>query len=432
MGGRLVILGNGGAAVSAARAARLSGYEGEIRMVSDTADASFNPMLGPYYLKGHIPWEGCFPFGSGFYREYDITCSFGASVELLNPVNQEVTLAGGKRLSYDRCLIATGASPGIPPISGLKNSSRTFVLRTAASVKSLEKVMSASRKAVVLGASFVGLKVAEILKKRGIGVVLLDVVDQLLPRGAHPEVAALLKTYLENRGVDVRLDCTMEGMEGAREGVVCRFSDSIIEEADFVVVCTGVRPNTGFVSPEQVDMDQAILVDVQMRTSAPNLYAAGDASRGRNLLSGNSEWFGTWQNACYQGRTAGHNMAGGDAAYYGSLQENISPFFEWIYAQVGDVLGKGPDSRHITFGNPGDRGYGLLAFENDVLVGTNLINCTELAGLLRRAIIRKARWSEHLESWGETLAADTFALFLRSVMPVETRHTGVLLKGKGL
>jgi NADPH-dependent 2,4-dienoyl-CoA reductase/sulfur reductase-like enzyme len=399
MGGRLVILGNGGAAVSAAIAARLSEYKGEICMVSDTAEDSFNPMLGPYYLKGRIPWERCFPFGSAVYHDYTLTPVFGEPVDFLDPVNREVTLGRGKRLSYDQCLIATGASPVIPPVPGLKNSSRTFVLRTAASVRSLEKVIATSKKAVVLGASFVGLKVAEILNKRGIQVVLLDVVDQVLPRGAHPEAAALLRKYFENKGVDVRLGCTMEGMEGAGDGVVCQFSDSIMEEADFVVICTGVRPNMGFVDPKQVDIDQAILVDEQMQTSAPNLYAAGDVSQGRNLLSGKKEWFGTWQNACYQGRTAGKNMAGGDAAYHGSIQENISPFFEWTYAQIGDISGKNPDSRHICFGNPADEGYGLLALEDSTLVGANLINCTHFAGLARRSIIRKEHWSDYLDAF---------------------------------
>jgi NADPH-dependent 2,4-dienoyl-CoA reductase/sulfur reductase-like enzyme len=391
MGERIVILGNGGAALSAARAARMSGYRGEICLVSDIDAPAFNPMLSPYYLKELIPFERCFPFGSDFYRQYDITCSFGGGpVESLDAVNHEVVVTGGKRLSYDRCLIATGASPVIPPVPGLENSPRAFVLRTAESVRRLEKIVSPSRRAVVLGASFVGLKVAEILKKRKMEVILLDVVDQVLPRGAHPQAAALLKTYFEEEGIDVRLGCTMEGMEGARESVVCRFSDSIIEEADFVVVCTGVRPNIGFVNPSQVDVDQAILVDGQMRTSAANLFAAGDVSQGTNLLSGRREWFGTWQSACLQGRTAGRNMAGKEATYHGSLQENISPFFEWTYVQIGETRAEGGDNGHITFGDPREKGYGLLTFEDDVLTGANLINCTRFAGVLRKAIIGKA------------------------------------------
>ena len=94
-----------------------------------------------------------------------------------------------------------------------------------------------------------GLKVAEILSKKAVKVILLDVVDQMLPRGAHPSSAAYLRTYFEEHGVDVRLGCTMEGMEGTSEGVTCHFPDDIIEEADFVAVCTGVRPNVDFIDP---------------------------------------------------------------------------------------------------------------------------------------------------------------------------------------
>ena len=87
--GCFVILGNGGAAIYAARAARLSGHRGEIHLVSDTDGPAFNPMLSPYYFKGKIPWEGCFPFGMGFYRDHDITCHFGVPVASLEAINQQ-------------------------------------------------------------------------------------------------------------------------------------------------------------------------------------------------------------------------------------------------------------------------------------------------------------------------------------------------------
>jgi NADPH-dependent 2,4-dienoyl-CoA reductase/sulfur reductase-like enzyme len=126
-----------------------------------------------------------------------------------------------------------------------------------------------------------------------------------------------------------------------------------------------------------------------MRTSAENLYAAGDASQGINILSGEREWFGAWQSACLQGRTAGRNMAGRDAAYGGSMQEHISPFFDWVYAQIGNV--QASDARRIELGDPRQGGYALLAFEGDVLVGVSLINCTGFAGALRSAIVRRSQ-----------------------------------------
>jgi 3-phenylpropionate/trans-cinnamate dioxygenase ferredoxin reductase subunit len=393
----MVILGNGGAAAVATRAARVSGYLGQIHLVSDADTPAFNPMLSPYYLKGEIPWDRCFPFGPGFYRENDIICHFDTAAESLDAINQQVTLTRGLKLPYDLCLIATGASPIIPEVPGLRDSPRSIALRTAASAKSLESALRSARKAVVLGASLVGLKVAEILTKRGIRVVVLDVVDRVLPRGAHPSAAEILKAYFEEHGVDIRLGCAMEGMEGAKEGVVCHFPDNVVEEADFVAVCTGVRPNLGFVDPSQVEIDQAILVDERMQTSLPNLYAAGDVCRGVNPLTGKPEWLGTWGNACCQGRTAGQNMAGKDVTYAGSVQGNISPFFEWTYAQLGHLPPQGGRVRHVCGGDSAEGGYFVLAFEDDIMIGANLINSTHLAGKLRRAILQRRHWGRYLE-----------------------------------
>jgi 3-phenylpropionate/trans-cinnamate dioxygenase ferredoxin reductase subunit len=325
----------------------------------------------------------------GFYRDHDITCHFGVPVASLDAINQRVALADGRTLPYDRCLIATGAAPVVPPVPGLRESPRALPLRTAASAMKLEEAIRTTRKAVVLGASLVGMKMAEILVKKGIGVILLDVVDQVLPRGTHPSVAAILRRYLKGHGIDVRLGCTMEGMEGTNKGVVCHFSGDVIEEADIVLVCTGVRPNLSFVDRGQVKVELAILTDERMRTSAENLYAAGDVSQGLNLVSGRHDWLGTWGSACYQGRTAGRHMAGKEAVYPGTLPENISPFFEWNYAQLGDIQPQSGNVRHVAFGDPEQGGHCLLCFRNGILTGANMINCTHHAGKLRRAILQK-------------------------------------------
>jgi len=394
---RIVILGNGGAAIHAAQAARASGHGGEIHMVSDVDAPAFNPMLSPYYLKGVIPWENCFPFGHDFYRRHDITCHFDVSVESLDPMNQEVHLTGGENLNYDKCLVATGANPIIPPVPGLRESTRAYPLRTAVSVQKIEKAITSAKKVIVLGASLVGLKVAEVLAKRGERVILLDVADQMLPRGAHPSSAAYLGKYFEEHGIEVRLGCTLTGMEGAPEGVACHFPDNILEEADFVAVCTGVRPNVDFIDRDGVDVQNAVLVDKQQRTNRQNLYAAGDVSQGYNVLSGNQEWLGTWGYACYQGRIAGCNMAGKEAWYPGFIPQNISPFFDWTYAQIGNVQGNGEDTRHVAFGDPRNEGYVLLSFTKNQLMGCNLINCTHLSGKFKRMIIQKWDWARYLK-----------------------------------
>lgn len=388
---QIVILGNGGAAIFAAEAVRKQGYLGEIHMVSDVNEQPFNPMLSPYYFKGRIPWKGCFPFKTTFYRDYDISCHFGVPVKSLNAKNQQITLINGREITYDRCLIATGASPITPPIPGLRESPRVYPLRTAASTEKLENAMHSAKKAIVLGASLVGMEMAEILIKRGIYVVLLDVVDQVLPRGTHQKAAEMLKMYIEEQGVDVRLGCTMESVESVKDGVVCHFSGGIIEEADIIIVATGVRPNLEFLNCDEIEVKQGVIVDDHMRTNADNLFAAGDASQAMNHVSGTYDWLGTWGSACYQGRVAGRNMAGKAAVFKGTLLENISPFFEWTFAQIGDMRPQGENAFHLDFGDPREGGFCMMAFQGDLLTGVNLINCTDLSGRFRNAILRKWR-----------------------------------------
>jgi 3-phenylpropionate/trans-cinnamate dioxygenase ferredoxin reductase subunit len=408
--GRFVILGNGGAAISAATAARLSGHRGEILLISDTDELAFNPMLSPYYFKGEIAWQGCYPFGADVYRDHDVVPHFGRPVVALDARNRQVTLGDGGTLAYDRCLIATGAAPVIPAIPGLRESARVFALRNAASARKLEQPMAAARTAIILGVSLVGMKMAEILAKRGVQVILLGRGDQVLARAAHPSAAAILKRYFQDHGVDVRLGRTLEGLEDAGDRAFCRLSDGTVEAADIVLVCTGVRPNLDFVDRGQVEVDTAVVADECMRTSADGLYAAGDASQALNLITGRHEWRGTWGSACYQGRAAGQHMAGRDVHCAGAVSEHVSPFFDWTYAHIGDIQPQGGEVGHVACGDAEADGYALLAFQDGVITGANLINCTHLAGRLRVAILRKSRCTERWARGGGDFVAASAAV----------------------
>jgi NADPH-dependent 2,4-dienoyl-CoA reductase/sulfur reductase-like enzyme len=399
---KIVILGNGGAAAHAVMAARTAGFSGEIHMVSDSDRPAFNPMLAPYYLKGALAWKHCFPFGSAFYQRFRVNCHFGSAIERLDADQKTVLLQNREKLHYDKCLIATGASSVTPPVPGLENSPYAFPLRTADHTLRIEKAITSAKKVIVLGASLVGVKVAEILTKHNAAVTLLDVAEQMMPNGAHPHTAQLLRSYFELHNIDVRLGCSLEGMEGGDGGVCCFLPGSIMEEADFVAVCAGIRPNLLFLDSGQVAIGQAVVVDTRMQTSASDLYAAGDVCQGLNRQSGQSQWLGTWGNACYQGRTAGLNMAGVTVHHAGMVPQHISPFFDWTYAQLGDVNRQGEGVRVDIHGDP-DRegGCSLLVYEDDILVGANLINCADNLGSIKKAITQKLPWNraESMPGW---------------------------------
>jgi NAD(P)H-nitrite reductase large subunit len=391
----LLVIGNGGAAIHALQAARASGHSGPLHLVSDMPGRAFNPMLSPYYLAGKIPFDDCFPFGEGFYKKFDITCHLGSPVETLDSANKEVILKGGEKLSYDRCIVATGASPLLPPVPGLRTSNHVFTLRTAEDTILLHDALSETQRALILGASLVGVKVAEILVQRGIKVTIVDIAGQVLPHAAHPECAALLEAHFATKGVELHLTWNLEGVEDHGTEAYFHFQGNKTIKAELCLVSTGVRPNLDFLKGSGVEIDQGILVNHRMRTSVEDLYAAGDVSQGRNLLTGKKEIIGLWGNACYQGRTAGLNMAGLKTSHPGAVPDHISSLFGLNFVNLGNPTHQGNDVTVLSNRDLSDGPYRLMAFDKGVLVGANLINGFESAGRLKKAMIRKLNWEEH-------------------------------------
>src|SRR4030042_5569850 len=415
----LLIIGNGGAAIHAIQAIRAAGYKGPPHLVSDTTGPAFNPMLSPYYLAGEISLEQCFPFGQHFYETNSVICHFGSPAEGLDAVDRKVYLKGGESISYDRCLVATGASSDLPPAPGLRDSQYVFMLRTAEQMIRLYRALSGVRKAVILGASLLGIQLAEILIRRGIKVTLVDLTTQILPFTAHFKLAPILHQHLIKCGVDLRLGWVLRWVEYVQDWVHLHFQDDQILKADMVLVCTGVKPNIEFLKDTEIEIDQGILVDDHMQTSVNDIYAAGDVSQGMNpvrnfssvrvdtdgalnpaakqrgtlsngvnQLSGKRERIGLWGNACYQGRTAGLNKAGMDPSYPGFLQQHIPAFFGLTFVHLGDINPQDKEIETLENFNHSESTFRLLVFDRGVLIGANLINCHEEAGWLKTDMIR--------------------------------------------
>ncbi|MBU2497552.1 MAG: NAD(P)/FAD-dependent oxidoreductase, partial [Proteobacteria bacterium] len=324
---KILIIGNGGAALHAVQALRGAGYEGEIHLVSDVRGPAFNPMLSPYYLAGKIPFDRCYPFGQAFYDTHRVICHFGLKAESLDPANRKCFLTGRREVDYDRCLIATGASPLMPPVPGLSDCTHAKLLRTAEQTRQLGRILPSVRSALILGASLVGIKLADTLSAMGIQVILADLAGHVLPHVAHADCAAHIENHLRECGIELRLKSNLEGAEDFDKGIRLYFRDQGPLDIDLCVVCAGIRPNMEFLEETSVKRGQGIHVDYQMQTSAPDLYAAGDVSQGVNLVSGEKEVIALWGNACNQGRTAGLNMAGRRSFTLGSMPQYVNTFF---------------------------------------------------------------------------------------------------------
>ncbi len=385
----MVIVGNGCAGAECIKALRQSGYRGKIHLLTDSRWSIYNPMLTSYYVAGNIDFEGLFPYGADqeFYLKHDVDVSPASPVVALDTEKKVIYSKSGLEIKYDQCLVATGATPVLPPIEGI-GSDRIYTLRTVEdAIRLKEAMVKMPKKALVIGASMVGVKVMELFYKTGIEVCLADLAEHIFPLSAHPECARVIEERLEQKGIKLRFGAGIERVEETACGIKAYFKDSAEgEEADLLVMCIGVKTNTGFIDRKQVAIDRGILVDEHMRTSVPGLYAAGDVAQGKNLLSGESEMIGLWSNARSQGRTAGRNMAGENESFRGNISHNITHFMGMDFVGIGNV------NDHDRMDKKYDgKTYIQLFWKDGLLAGANFLDSYTGSGVVKNALVKGLR-----------------------------------------
>jgi NADPH-dependent 2,4-dienoyl-CoA reductase/sulfur reductase-like enzyme len=346
-------------------------------------------MLTTYYVAGKIGFEALFPYGAGqeFYLKYGVDVTPESPVVALDAEQKVVHAKSGPEIKYDQCLIATGATPVLPPIEGI-GSDRVYTLRTVEDATRLKEAMiKKPKKALVIGASMVGIKVMELFYKAGVEVCLADLAEHIFPFAAHPECARIVEERLEQKGIKLRFGAGTEKVEETSRGVRAYFKGGTeSEEADLLVMCIGVKANTGFIDRKRVAIDRGILVDEYMRTSMPGLYAAGDVAQGKNPLSGESEMIGLWSNARYQGRIAGRNMAGKNESFRGNIPHNITHFMGMDFVGIGTV-----NDHDRTEKKYDGKTYIQLFWKDGLLAGANFLDSYTGSGVVKNALMKGLR-----------------------------------------
>lgn len=334
----VVIVGNGAAALSALESFREHDRDSRVTLVSGEQGPAYSRVLLPYYLRRRLSRDGLFIRRADDYARLGAATEFGVRAEGVDPARRVLELADGRRLGFDRLLIATGSSPMRPPISGLDGPG-VHTLWTLDDAVRLDSVFREGARLVVLGSGFVALQAAWAARQRGLRVSVIELLDQIQPRVLDPAAAQMLSERLHACDVEVRTGTRAERVETDRRGGVhVSTSGGDRLPADAVIVATGARPNDQLL-PECLEPDRpGIPVADTMETVVSGVYAAGDVTRGPTARGGPREIHALWPTAVEQGRVAGANLAGAGRSYGGSLSMNVTEMFDLTVASLGQFV----------------------------------------------------------------------------------------------
>jgi apoptosis-inducing factor 3 len=303
---RIVIIGGGGAGFAAAERLRRENFQGSIVMLSnDDAPPVDRPNLSKDFLAGSAPedWVPLKP--DSFYAENRIDLRLKAEVTGVDPHLKQVSLGDGGKIAFDRLLLATGAEPVRLPIPGA-DLPHVHVLRSLSDCRAIIAQASAAKRAVVVGASFIGLESAAALRARDIEVHVVAPETRPLERILGPQMGDFIRALHEEHGVIFHLGEAPVEIETGR--VKLKSGGSL--DADVVILGVGVRPRTQLAEAAGLHIDRGVVVDAFLETSAPGIFAAGDIARWPDPYSGASIRVEHWVVAERQGQTAALNMLG--------------------------------------------------------------------------------------------------------------------------
>jgi NADPH-dependent 2,4-dienoyl-CoA reductase/sulfur reductase-like enzyme/predicted acylesterase/phospholipase RssA len=381
-----LLVGGGGAAATAAATLRLENAPGSVMIVSaDDCPPYYRPALSKQFLLGDVSGEKILLHPERFYREQGIELALNTAAVSLDPAAQVLTTSAGTRLHYERLLIATGAHPIRLAIPGADLPGVLHLRRRADCEAIRREIAAGAKRALVLGASFLGMEIAMSLLDLGLDVTIVERRDLVLPHLESAWVSDYLRRHAEDRGATLRLSDTIVAIHGTGRIQEVETTTGERLPCDMLIVSIGVTPATEFLTGSGIALDEGlIVVNDQLRTNVPNVFAAGDVTSFDDPVFARRRHIEHWDNAVKQGRLAALNMLGRRMRY-----DEISYFF----CDVGDIsfsmLGAPEEGKErIARGSLADKSFALFHLRDDVpralfSVGRPVEETRSVEGLIR-------------------------------------------------
>ena len=365
----------------------------------------YSRMAIPYYLSGMIEESGTILRKTP--NHYDALGIRVQSrwVDRVDPNAHRLQMHDGGTIGYEKLLVATGASPTKPPIEGL-DLPGVHACWTIEDARNIVRLAAPESHVVLLGAGFIGCIILEALVERGVSLTVVEMGDRMVPRMLNPTAGTMVKRWCESKGVKVLTSTQINRIERAKNGdpedtLQVDFSNGENLPAHLVVVAAGVRSNLELLEGSGIKTDQGILVDDRLRSSDPDIFAAGDVAQGPDFSTGGYSVHAVQPTAVDHGRIAALNMAGGDAPFKGSLVMNVLDTAGLVSCSFGkwDGVDGGESAERV---DEDAFRYINLQFADDRLIGAITLGRTDWVGVLRGLIQTKVP----LGPWKGKLMAD--------------------------
>jgi 3-phenylpropionate/trans-cinnamate dioxygenase ferredoxin reductase subunit len=384
-----VIAGAGLAGAKAAETLREEGFAGRVVLVGDEIERPYErPPLSKGFLLGKEPREKAHVHEADWYDKHDVELRVGMSVASIDRGAHQVRLSTREPISYDRLLLATGATPRRLDVPGSKLQGIHY-LRTMADSAALKQALAhGGRRVVVAGAGWIGLETAAAARAHGNDVTIIEPEPTPLHAVMGPELGGRFGDLHRRNGVILRLDEGVAGFWGAGQVSAVVTSGGAEVPADVVIVGIGVKPDTAIAEAAGLEVSDGILVDQSLRTSDPDIYAAGDVANAYNPVLGRRIRVEHWANALNGGPAAARAMLGQDVVY-----DRIPYFFSDQYDLGMEMSGAAAPGEYDEIVYRGDVAGGeFIAFwlsGGRVVAGMN-VNVWDVTGDVQ-ALIRSGR-----------------------------------------
>jgi 3-phenylpropionate/trans-cinnamate dioxygenase ferredoxin reductase subunit len=333
-----LLVGGGMASAHCAAELRKRGAEGKILLAGREPEPPYErPPLSKEYLRGEAGREDAYVNPPSWYEENGVELRSGVNVMSLDPAARTAKLQGGEEIAFDKALIATGAMVNILRVEGAENEGIHY-LRAYGNSDAIRADAEAAEHVVLVGGSYIGAEVAASLTARGTKCTIVTMEDVALSRTFGEEAGRWFHELLESKGVTIHGGEELEAYEGDGRVKAVLAKSGLAVECDAVVVGAGVRPDAMLAQRAGLEVDDGIVCDSKLETSAEGIYAAGDCCSYESVVHDRRLRVEHWDVAMQQGMHAAGNMLGADADY------EVVPYFFSDLADWASLEYVGPAS----------------------------------------------------------------------------------------